>query len=98
MAGVIRVNDHEEALTTANDNKPIGLSASIATTSLKYATHFKRHRQAGMVMVNQPTAGVDSQPPFGCGKGSSYGPRDQGKPEQEFFTTVKRACTAYTLA
>src|SRR5688572_25112356 len=32
----------------------------IAATSLKLATtHFKRHAQAGMVMVNVPTAGVD---------------------------------------
>ncbi len=30
----------------------------IATTSLKHATHFKRNAEAGMVMVNLPTAGV----------------------------------------
>ncbi|MEO6016465.1 MAG: aldehyde dehydrogenase family protein [Polaromonas sp.] len=94
VASVVRVNDYEEALFTANDT-PFGLSAGIATTSLKYATHFKRHSQAGMVMVNLPTAGVDYHVPFGGRKGSSYGPREQGKYAQEFFTTVK---TAYTLA
>ena len=94
VASVIRVKDYEEALTTANDTE-FGLSAGIATTSLKYATHFKRHSQAGMVMVNLPTAGVDYHVPFGGRKGSSYGPREQGKYAQEFFTTVK---TAYTLA
>jgi acyl-CoA reductase-like NAD-dependent aldehyde dehydrogenase len=62
---------------------------------LKYATHFKRHSQAGMVMVNLPTAGVDYHVPFGGRKGSSYGPREQGRCAQEFFTTVK---TAYMLA
>ena len=72
-----------------------GLEAGIATTSLKYATHFKRHAQAGMVMVNLPTAGVDYHVPFGGRKGSSYGPREQGRYAQEFYTTVK---TAYTLA
>ena len=75
---------------TANDTE-FGLSAGIATTSLKYATHFKRHSQAGMVMVNLPTAGVDYHVPFGGRKGSSYGPREQGKYAQEFFTTVKTA-------
>jgi acyl-CoA reductase-like NAD-dependent aldehyde dehydrogenase len=94
VASIIRVKDYDAALATANDT-PFGLSAGIATTSLKYATHFKRHSQAGMVMVNLPTAGVDYHVPFGGRKGSSYGPREQGKYAQEFFTTVK---TAYTLA
>lgn len=92
VASVIRVKDYEEALAMANDT-PFGLAAGIATTSLKHASHFKRHSQAGMVMVNLPTAGVDYHVPFGGRKGSSYGPREQGRYAQEFFTTVK---TAYT--
>ena len=47
-----------------------------------------------MVMVNLPTAGVDYHVPFGGRKGSSYGPREQGRYAQEFYTTVK---TAYTF-
>ncbi|WP_439606211.1 aldehyde dehydrogenase family protein [Hydrogenophaga sp.] len=93
VASVIRVRDYDEALAMANDT-PFGLSAGIATTSLKHATHFKRHAQAGMVMVNLPTAGVDYHVPFGGRKGSSYGPREQGRYAAEFFTTVK---TAYVL-
>jgi aldehyde dehydrogenase (NAD+) len=34
--------------------------------SLKYASHFKRNAEAGMVMVNLPTAGVDYHVPFGA--------------------------------
>ena len=94
VASVIRVKNYEEALAVAN-NTEFGLSAGIATQSLKHATHFKRHAQAGMVMVNLPTAGVDYHVPFGGRKGSSYGPREQGRYAQEFYTTVK---TAYTLA
>ena len=94
VVSVIRVKDYEEALATANDT-PFGLSAGIATTSLKHATHFKRNSEAGMVMVNLPTAGVDFHVPFGGRKGSSYGPREQGKYAAEFYTSVK---TAYTLA
>ena len=94
VASVIRVKDYEEALATANDTE-FGLSAGIVTTSLKYATHFKRNAEAGMVMVNVPTAGVDFHVPFGGRKGSSYGSREQGKYAAEFFTVVK---TAYTAA
>lgn len=94
VVSVIRARDYEHALTLANDT-PFGLSAGIATTSLKHATHFKRHSQAGMVMVNLPTAGVDYHVPFGGRKGSSYGPREQGRHAAEFYTTVK---TAYTQA
>ena len=94
VASVIRVKDYDEALATANAT-PFGLSSGIVTTSLKYATDFKRNAQAGMVMVNVPTAGVDFHVPFGGSKGSSYGPREQGRYAAEFFTTVK---TAYVKA
>ncbi len=93
VASVIRVEDYEEALAVANDT-PYGLSSGICTTSLKHAQHFHRHAQAGLVMVNLPTAGVDYHVPFGGRKGSSYGPREQGRYAAEFYTTVK---TAYTL-
>ena len=91
---IIRVKDYDEALSVANDTE-FGLSAGICTTSLKYASHFKRNSEAGMVMVNLPTAGVDYHVPFGGRKGSSYGSREQGTYAKEFYTTVK---TAYTFA
>jgi acyl-CoA reductase-like NAD-dependent aldehyde dehydrogenase len=94
VVSVLRARNYDEALALANDTE-FGLSAGIATTSLKHATHFKRHVQAGMVMVNLPTAGVDYHVPFGGRKGSSYGPREQGSYAAEFYTTVK---TAYTQA
>ena len=93
VASVMRVKDYEEALAAANDTV-FGLSSGICTTSLKYASHFRRNAEAGMVMVNLPTAGVDYHVPFGGRKGSSYGPREQGRYAAEFYTTVK---TAYTL-
>lgn len=93
VAAVIRVKDYDEALDVANDTD-FGLSSGICTASLKYAGHFKRNSEAGMVMVNLPTAGVDYHVPFGGRKGSSYGPREQGRYAQEFYTTVK---TAYTF-
>lgn len=94
VAAVIRAKDYDEALAIANDTE-FGLSSGICTTSLKHAAHFKRNAEAGMVMVNLPTAGVDYHVPFGGRKGSSYGPREQGAYAREFYTTVK---TAYTAA
>ncbi len=94
VASVIVAKDYDEALALANDT-PFGLASGIITTSLKHAAHFRRSSQAGMVMVNLPTAGVDYHVPFGGRKGSSYGPREQGRYAQEFYTAVK---TAYVLA
>ncbi len=93
VAAVIRARDYEEALAIANDT-PYGLSAGIVTTSLKHASHFKRHAQSGLVMVNLPTAGLDYHVPFGGRKKSSYGPREQGTYAKEFYTIVKTAYIA----
>jgi acyl-CoA reductase-like NAD-dependent aldehyde dehydrogenase len=90
VASVIRAKDYDEALAIANDTA-FGLASGICTTSLKYASHFKRNSEAGMVMVNLPTAGVDYHVPFGGRKGSSYGAREQGAYAREFYTIVKTA-------
>ena len=93
VAAVIRVKDYEEALAVANDTQ-YGLSSGIATTSLKLASHFKRNSTSGLVMVNQPTAGLDYHVPFGGRKKSSYGPREQGAYAKEFYTIVKTSYVA----
>jgi aldehyde dehydrogenase (NAD+) len=93
IAAVIRVKDYDEALAIANDTT-FGLSAGICTSSLKAASHFKRHAQSGLVMVNLPTAGLDYHVPFGGRKKSSYGPREQGGYAKEFYTIVKTAYVA----
>jgi alpha-ketoglutaric semialdehyde dehydrogenase len=94
VASVIKVESYDEALSVANDTD-FGLSSGIYTSSLKAATDFRKKSQAGMVMVNLPTAGVDYHVPFGGRKGSSFGPREQGRYAAEFYTTVK---TAYISA
>lgn len=93
-ASVIKVGDFDEALSVANDTE-FGLSAGICTGSLKHANTFRQRAQAGMVMVNLPTAGVDYHVPFGGTKGSSMGSREQGRNAVEFYTTVK---TGYCFA
>ena len=93
-ASVIKVDDFDEALATANDTE-FGLSSGICTSSLKFARAFKKQSRAGMVMVNLPTAGVDYHVPFGGTRASSYGSREQGRYAAEFYTMVK---TAYSFA
>ncbi|WP_406647109.1 aldehyde dehydrogenase family protein [Aliisedimentitalea scapharcae] len=93
-ASIIKVSGFDHALSVANDTE-FGLSSGICTSSLKYAREFKRQSEAGMVMVNLPTAGVDYHVPFGGCKGSSHGSREQGRYAAEFYTTVK---TAYSFA
>jgi aldehyde dehydrogenase (NAD+) len=93
-ASVIAADDFEHALALANDTE-FGLSAGVCTRSLRSSREFTRRSRAGLVMVNLATAGVDYHVPFGGTKGSSYGPREQGRYAVDFYTTVK---TAYTAA
>lgn len=90
VASVIRAESDDEALAVANDSE-FGLSAGVCTTSLVRARRFRRDLEAGMVMVNLPTAGVDYHVPFGGRKGSSIGPREQGSYARQFYTIVKTA-------
>lgn len=88
MTCVIKVNDIEQAIATANDTR-FGLTAGIITKSLKNSALFRQQAQSGCVMVNLPTAGTDYHVPFGGRKESSFGPREQGQYAKEFYTIVK---------
>ena len=63
--------------------------AGIRAASPKHVMALRRDAQAGMVMVNLPTAGVDYHVPCGGRKESSHGPRAQGAYAAEFYTSVK---------
>lgn len=73
-ATVIKVTGFDEAVSIVNDTD-FGLAAGICTTNLKYARAFKRRAEAGMVMVDLLTAGVDYYVLLGDRKSSSYGAR-----------------------
>ncbi len=93
VATVIPVATFEEGLAVANDTE-FGLSAGICTRSLRYSREFQRRAEAGLVMVNLPTAGVDYHVPFGGAKASSAGPREQGAQAREFYTQMKTSYVA----
>ena len=82
---LLTVPDLPQALTTANGVK-YGLAAAIYTSDLNVALDAADGLDVGMVKVNQPTTGVDFYAPFGGNKQSSYGPREQGKAAQAFYT------------
>lgn len=94
VAAVIRAQGYEEALALANDTD-FGLSSGICTTSHRYANHFRLNVKSGLTMINLPTAGLDYHVPFGGTKGSSYGPREQGRYAVEFYTVSKTAYVGY---
>ena len=90
IACVIEADDLDHAIALANATR-FGLTAGIATRSLARAARFRRASRSGCVMVNLPTAGTDYHVPFGGVRGSSFGPREQGRHAAEFYTQIKTA-------
>ncbi len=90
IACVIEADDLDHTIALANATR-FGLTAGIATRSLARAARFRRASRSGCVMVNLPTAGTDYHVPFGGVRGSSFGPREQGRHAAEFYTQIKTA-------
>jgi aldehyde dehydrogenase (NAD+) len=88
VAVLLGADSFDEALTLANDT-PFGLTATLFTRDLGRAFRFANEIRAGVVKVNQESAGLEYQAPFGGTKGSSSGSREQGKVAREFFTEWK---------
>jgi aldehyde dehydrogenase (NAD+) len=88
VLAVIRASDFDEAVELANDTR-YGLTASIATKSLRYAHEFTQRSETGLVNVNLPTAGLEFQVPFGGNKESGVGGREQGLAALDFYSAWK---------
>jgi len=89
VIGIIEVGDMAEAIAVCND-VAYGLSATIVTNDVRNSIRFAEQAEAGMLKVNQPTAGVSIQAPFGGFKQSGSGMfREMGKGAVEFFTQQK---------
>ena len=88
VATLLPASTYREAVVLANDT-PFGLTASLFTRDLGNALRFARDVRAGVVKVNQETAGLEFQAPFGGMRGSSSGSREQGKVARDFFTQWK---------
>ncbi len=88
VVALLPVSSIDEAIHVANGVR-YGLSASVFTRSLSTALTFVADLQAGMVRVNEETAGVELQAPFGGMKASSSHSREQGHAAIEFYTETK---------
>ena len=88
VLAVIRARDFDDAVELANDTR-YGLTAGIATKSLRYAYEFTQRSETGLVNVNLPTAGLEFQVPFGGNKESGVGGREQGPAALDFYSAWK---------
>jgi aldehyde dehydrogenase (NAD+) len=88
IAVVLPVLDTDEAVTVAN-GVAYGLVGSVFTRDLDRALGLAARLDTGMIRVNAPTSGVDFHAPFGGEKGSSFGPREQGKAARELYTSTR---------
>jgi aldehyde dehydrogenase (NAD+) len=94
VAAILPAKDIDDAVKIANGIR-FGLSASICTKSLTAAFEFINRIEAGLVMVNLPSAGVEYQVPFGGSKQSSMGMREQGSVAVDFYTEMKTVYLKY---
>jgi aldehyde dehydrogenase (NAD+) len=88
VVALLPADDLGDALAQANDTV-YGLSASLFTRDLGAALRFAQEIRAGVVKINQESAGLELQVPFGGMKASSSGSREQGKVARDFFTQWK---------
>ena len=88
VAAVLPAGSYQDAVRLANDTR-YGLSASVFTNDLSRALRFADDIHAGVVKINQESAGVEFHVPFGGMQESSSGSREQGKAAREFFTQWK---------
>ncbi|MBE0339403.1 aldehyde dehydrogenase family protein [Paenibacillus sp. 23TSA30-6] len=94
LIGVVQADDFEDAIRLCNDSI-YGLSASLFTRDLRLAHRFLDEADAGMVRVNQETAGVEYQAPFGGLKRSSSHTREQGQAALDFYSAIKTCAISY---
>lgn len=96
LAAVLKASDFDDAVALCNETV-YGLSASLFTNDLSKAHRFLEEAEAGMVRVNQETAGVEYQAPFGGMKRSSSHSREQGQAALDFYSTTKTCAIKYTF-
>ena len=82
------VEDLDEAIELAN-RVEFGLSASILTNRIDQAFNYINRIEAGLIIVNLPSAGVEYQLPFGGTKASSTGYREQGSVAIDFYSELR---------
>lgn len=93
IMSLLTAHSFDEAVELCN-RTVYGLSASVFTKDLQKGLKFLDAAEAGMVRVNQETAGVEYQAPFGGMKMSSSHTREQGQAALDFYSQTK-TCAVY---
>ncbi len=96
VLAVLPARDFEEALQIAN-NVELGLSASLLTQQLDKVFAYINRIEAGLIIVNLPSAGVEYQLPFGGTKNSSSGFREQGSVAIDFYSELRTVYLKHSL-
>jgi acyl-CoA reductase-like NAD-dependent aldehyde dehydrogenase len=78
-------------MTAENFEGALRVTSSVSTSTLKDAKHFIRQAEVNMVMVNQPTIGVDYPVPFGARKESDFDSSELGRYAAPYCASVKTA-------
>jgi vanillin dehydrogenase len=87
LVTIVRVDDDEEAIRTANDTE-YGLSAAVFTRNIARALSIARRIESGICHINGATVHDEAQMPFGGVKASGYG-RFGGKAAIAEFTDLR---------
>jgi acyl-CoA reductase-like NAD-dependent aldehyde dehydrogenase len=96
VLAVMPVKDLDAAIQLANNVK-FGLSASLLTNQLNKVFNYINRIEAGLIIVNLPSAGVEYQLPFGGTKASSTGYREQGSVAIDFYSELRTVYLRYQI-
>ncbi len=94
VLAVMQAEDFQDAVRLANKAR-FGLSASLVSKDLSRVHEFINTVEAGLIVVNLPTAGIEYQLPFGGTKASSFGLREQGHTALDFYTETRTVYLRY---
>jgi aldehyde dehydrogenase (NAD+) len=94
VLGIMAAEDFDDAIRIANDIR-FGLSASLCTKDISRMLQYIHRIEAGTLMINLPSAGIEYQVPFGGMKASSTGFREQGSVACDFYTQIKTVYVKY---
>jgi aldehyde dehydrogenase (NAD+) len=96
VLALMSVKDFDAAIQIANNVK-FGLSASLLTNQLNKVFNYINRIEAGLIIVNLPSAGVEYQLPFGGTKASSTGHREQGSVAIDFYSELRTVYLKYQV-
>jgi alpha-ketoglutaric semialdehyde dehydrogenase len=85
---VQRAADWDEAIGLCNGVRQ-GLMAALFSNSAEVRARFLAEARAGVLKINQSTAGADAVSPLGGWKASGAGPAEHGAADREFYCRMQ---------